>query len=276
MEDAIKLYNRVCDHCSEIITKSYSTSFSLGIRTLHWRLHKPIYSVYGFVRFADEIVDTFHDLDKEKFLKKFEDETYESISNSFSTNPVLHSFQNVVNKYNIDLKYIKAFIHSMRMDITKSKFTEKEYKEYIYGSAEVVGLMCLKIFCDDDIKFKKLEENACSLGSAFQKINFLRDIKSDFEERGRVYFPNIDFETLGEKEKHQIEKDIEKEFDHALIGIKNLPSVARPGVYLSYKYYRELLNKIKRLDHNKIKTERVRVSSFKKFLIFVSSYLNPV
>ena len=136
--------------------------------------------------------------------------------------------------------------------------------------------MCLKIFCDDDLKFKKLEENACSLGSAFQKINFLRDIKSDYEERGRVYFPNIDFKTLGKREKRQIEKDIEKEFDHALIGIKNLPSVARPGVYLSYKYYRELLNKIKKLDHNKIKTERIRVSSFKKFMIFVSSYLNPV
>ena len=275
MEDAKKLYNKVSYDCSELITKSYSTSFSLGIRTLHWSIHKPIYSIYGFVRFADEIVDTFHDVDKEKILNNFEKETFESISNSFSTNPILHSFQNIVNKYNIDHKHIKAFIHSMRMDINKKQFNNDEYKEYIYGSAEVVGLMCLKVFSNDEQKYKELEEYAISLGSAFQKINFLRDIKNDYQERGRVYFPGVNFESFTIDEKRNIENDIRKEFDHALKGIKRLPSIARSGVYLSYRYYRELLNKIKRLDNHTIKSKRVRVSTPKKILILLSSFLNP-
>ena len=275
MKDAKKLYNKVSYDCSELITKSYSTSFSLGIRTLHWSIHKPIYSIYGFVRFADEIVDTFHDVDKEKILNNFEKETFESISNSFSTNPILHSFQNIVNKYNIDHKHIKAFIHSMRMDINKKQFNNDEYKEYIYGSAEVVGLMCLKVFCNDEQKYKELEEYAISLGSAFQKINFLRDIKNDYQERGRVYFPGVNFESFTIDEKRNIENDIRKEFDHALKGIKRLPSIARSGVYLSYRYYRELLNKIKRLDNHTIKSKRVRVSTPKKILILLSSFLNP-
>ena len=275
MKHAIRLYNDVSSNCSELITKSYSTSFSLGINTLHQRIHKPIYAIYGFVRFADEIVDTFHDLDKEYVLNKFESDTYDAIKYSFSTNPILHAFQNVVNKYKIDIKHVKSFLNSMRMDISIKKFNETQYIEYIHGSAEVVGLMCLKVFCNDEKIYHDLEKYAISLGSAFQKINFLRDIKSDYKERGRVYFPKVDFNSFSTKEKTEIEKDIEQEFNHALIGIKKLPSTARSGVYLSYKYYRELLKTIKRLTPEKIKVERVRISNFKKFMILISSYLNP-
>ena len=276
MNREVKLYNEVSNYCSELITKKYSTSFSLGINTLHKSIHKYIYNIYGFVRFADEIVDTFHDLDKKKVLDEFEKDTFQSIKNKFSTNPVLHSFQMVVNKFNIEDKHIKAFLDSMRMDLTMKKFSVEEYKNYIYGSAEVVGLMCLKVFCDNEDKYIQLEPYAISLGSAFQKINFLRDIKSDNEERGRVYFPGVDYNTFSITEKIEIEEDIEKDFNHALIGIKKLPSVARSGVYLSYNYYRELLNKIKLLDAEKLKEERIRVSNFKKFIIFLSSYINPL
>ena len=274
MEDAVKLYKEVSFRCSELITKSYSTSFSLGINTLHKSIHKPIYAIYGFVRFADEIVDTFHNLDKEKVLDKFEGDTYDAIKNRFSTNPVLHSFQLVVNKYKIKKDHIEAFLKSMRMDLSMKVFNKKSYKEYIYGSAEVVGLMCLKVFCDEN-EYQKLEKYAISLGSAFQKVNFLRDIKSDFEERGRIYFPGVKFETFSEVDKKSIEKDIVKDFNNAIVGIKMLPSLAKTGVYLSYKYYLELLDKIKSKDFSTIKTERVRVSNTKKFMIFVGTYLNP-
>ena len=276
MDKAVKLYNDVSANCSELITKRYSTSFSLGINTLHKSIHEHIYNIYGFVRFADEIVDTFHDLDKEKILNQFEIDTFESIKNKFSTNPVLHSFQMVVNKFNIEKNHIRAFLKSMRMDLTMKSFSEQEYKDYIYGSADVVGLMCLKVFCDNEEKYKSLEPYAISLGSAFQKINFLRDIKSDYEERGRIYFPGVDYNSFSNVEKIEIEDDIEKDFNHALIGIKKLPSVARSGVYLSYNYYRELLNKIKLLDSERLKMERIRVSNFKKFIIFLSSYINPL
>ena len=275
MEDAVKLYKEVSFSCSELITKRYSTSFSLGINTLHKSIHKPIYAIYGFVRFADEIVDTFHDLDKEKVLDEFERDTYDAIKNQFSTKPELHSFQYVVNKHKIKKDHIVAFLKSMRMDLSMKVFSEKSYKEYIYGSAEVVGLMCLKVFCDER-EYKRLEKYAISLGSAFQKVNFLRDIKSDFEERGRVYFPGVKFDSFSEADKKSIEKDITIDFKNALIGIKMLPSVARSGVYLSYKYYLELLDKIKSKDSSTIKTERVRVSNVKKFMIFVGTYLNPV
>ena len=276
MDSAIKLYNEVSTNCSELVTKSYSTSFSLGIYTLNKRIHKDIYSIYSFVRFADEIVDTFHSLDKEKILNKFEEETFISIKDHFSTNPILHAFQLTVNKFMIDEKHIKAFLESMRMDLSMKVFNEQEYKKYIHGSAEVVGLMCLKVFCNNEKSYDELEPYAISLGSAFQKVNFLRDIRSDYDERGRIYFPSVKFESFTEEEKRKIEDDIEGEFNHALLGIKNLPAVAKKGVYLSYNYYRELLSKIKRLDHKKIKSERIRVSNFKKFIIFLSTYLNPI
>ena len=275
MRDAVKLYEEVSFNCSELITKKYSTSFSLGINTLEKKIHKPIYAIYGFVRFADEIVDTFHDLDKETILNQFEEDTYDAIKKKFSPNPVLHSFQSVVNKFDINKNHIQAFLNSMRMDLTMKVFTEKSYKDYIHGSAEVVGLMCLKVFCEDK-EYNKLESYAISLGSAFQKVNFLRDMRSDYDERGRVYFPGIKFSSFTDKEKKDIEKDIEKDFQNALIGIKMLPTVARNGVYLSYKYYLELLNKIKIKDASQIKEERVRVSNFKKFIIFLKTYLTSI
>ena len=240
------------------------------------KVFKHIYSIYGFVRFADEIVDTFHDLNKKEILDQFEKDTFYSIKNNFSSNPVLHSFQIVVNKFEIEHNHIQAFLKSMRMDLTMKKFNREEYKEYIYGSAEVVGLMCLKVFCNNKDQYNKLKPYAISLGSAFQKINFLRDIKSDFEERERVYFPNVKYETLNNSQKIEIEEDIEKDFNHALIGIKQLPTIARSGVYLSYNYYRELLNKIKLLDTDRLKQERIRVSNFKKFIILLSTYINPI
>tara|TARA_Y100000992_G_scaffold299272_1_gene265786 strand:+ start:122 stop:952 length:831 start_codon:yes stop_codon:yes gene_type:complete len=276
MSREVELYNDVSIFCSELITKKYSTSFSLGINTLHKSIHKHIYSIYGFVRFADEIVDTFHDLNKKEILDQFEKDTFYSIKNNFSSNPVLHSFQIVVNKFEIEHNHIQAFLKSMRMDLTMKKFNREEYKEYIYGSAEVVGLMCLKVFCNNKDQYNKLKPYAISLGSAFQKINFLRDIKSDFEERERVYFPNVKYETLNNSQKIEIEEDIEKDFNHALIGIKQLPTIARSGVYLSYNYYRELLNKIKLLDTDLLKQERIRVSNFKKFIILLSTYINPI
>ncbi|MFL2991657.1 MAG: phytoene/squalene synthase family protein [Cytophagales bacterium] len=275
MRDAVKLYEEVSFNCSELITKKYSTSFSLGINTLEKKIHKPIYAIYGFVRFADEIVDTFHDLDKETILNQFEEDTYDAIEKKFSPNPVLHSFQSVVNKFDINKNHIQAFLNSMRMDLNMKVYTEKSYKDYIHGSAEVVGLMCLKVFCEDK-EYNKLESYAISLGSAFQKVNFLRDMRSDYDERGRVYFPGIKFSGFTEKEKKDIEKDIEKDFQNALIGIKMLPTVARNGVYLSYKYYLELLNKIKIKDASQIKEERVRVSNFKKFIIFLKTYLTSI
>lgn len=275
MRDAVKLYEEVSFNCSELITKKYSTSFSLGINTLEKKIHKPIYAIYGFVRFADEIVDTFHDLDKETILNQFEEDTYDAIEKKFSPNPVLHSFQSVVNKFDINKNHIQAFLNSMRMDLNMKVYTEKSYKDYIHGSAEVVGLMCLKVFCEDK-EYNKLESYAISLGSAFQKVNFLRDMRSDYDERGRVYFPGIKFSDFTEKEKKDIEKDIEKDFQNALIGIKMLPTVARNGVYLSYKYYLELLNKIKIKDASQIKEERVRVSNFKKFIIFLKTYLTSI
>ena len=276
MSREVELYNDVSIFCSELITKKYSTSFSLGINTLHKSIHKHIYSIYGFVRFADEIVDTFHDLNKKEILDQFEKDTFYSIKNNFSSNPVLHSFQIVVNKFEIEHNHIQAFLKSMRMDLTMKKFNREEYKEYIYGSAEVVGLMCLKVFCNNKDQYNKLKPYAISLGSAFQKINFLRDIKSDFEERERIYFPNVKYETLNNSQKIGIEEDIEKDFNHALVGIKQLPTVARSGVYLSYNYYRELLNKIKLLDTDRLKQERIRVSNFKKFIILLSTYINPI
>ena len=234
MRDAVKLYEEVSFNCSELITKKYSTSFSLGINTLEKKIHKPIYAIYGFVRFADEIVDTFHDLDKETILNQFEEDTYDAIEKKFSPNPVLHSFQSVVNKFDINKNHIQAFLNSMRMDLNMKVYTEKSYKDYIHGSAEVVGLMCLKVFCEDK-EYNKLESYAISLGSAFQKVNFLRDMRSDYDERGRVYFPGIKFSGFTEKEKKDISKSKEKDFLNALIGIKMLPIVARNGDYLSYK-----------------------------------------
>jgi 15-cis-phytoene synthase len=269
------LYDETCFECSKIITQKYSTSFSSGIRAFSKMLHYPIYSIYGFVRYADEIVDTFHDHDKGQLISDFKEKTFEAIRNKISLNPVLHSFQKVVNTYSIDHDLINAFLHSMEMDLDKTNYTESGYKEYIYGSAEVVGLMCLKVFCDDDLALHdRLKPTARSLGAAFQKINFLRDIQSDYDDRGRTYFPNVDFGNFTEEEKAVIEAEIKRDFDHALEGIKQLPLTCRKGVYVAYVYYTALFNKIKNTPANLVAQKRIRVSDHKKMLLMARAMLN--
>ena len=269
----LELYNTTTLQCSKLITEHYSTSFTLGIKTLHKKFHLPIYAIYGFVRYADEIVDTFHQHDKAALLARFKADTYEAIAQAISLNPVLHSFQMIVNQYHIEHQLIEAFLHSMEMDLHFSTYDDSRYKEYIYGSAEVVGLMCLRVFCEgDEAMYQRLKAPACSLGAAFQKINFLRDIKSDYAERGRTYFPEVDFLKFDEQSKKDIEADIQKDFDDAYKGIVQLPKGARLGVYLAYVYYITLFNKIKKLPASTIMQERIRVPDNKKLSLLVQSY----
>ncbi|NNE26235.1 MAG: phytoene/squalene synthase family protein [Saprospiraceae bacterium] len=261
----VELYDKVCGECSRLITKRYSTSFSLGIRLFANEFRAPIYSIYGFVRFADEIVDTFHDYDKKALLNDFREETFQAIKLGISLNPVLQSFQQVVNEYNIDLDLIEAFLYSMEMDLDKIQYDRQKYEEYIYGSAEVVGLMCLKIFCKgNEEKYLALKDDAMALGSAFQKINFLRDIKDDYYNKGRTYFPGVDIECFDDAKKKEIEEDIEIDFSQGLNGIRKLPQGARLGVYIAYIFYYNLFNKIKRMSFDKILSERVRIKNRRK------------
>ena len=267
------LYSQTAFDCSKLITNTYSTSFSLGIKTLNKKYHESIYAIYGFVRYADEIVDTFHDHDKAELLARFKKDTYVAIEEGISLNPVLHSFQIVVNKFNIDHDLIEAFLLSMEMDLSKTDYEDPDYEKYIYGSAEVVGLMCLKVFCEgDEDHYQSLLNPARHLGSAFQKVNFLRDIKSDYDDRGRVYFPGVDFNNFTQEDKKNIELDIRDEFRSSLDGIKRLPKGARAGVYLAYIYYTVLFKKIKNSSPDKVKTERIRVPNFVKFLLLVRCY----
>ncbi|RIJ42580.1 phytoene/squalene synthase family protein [Pontibacter oryzae] len=268
------LFKDTCMQCSKVITQAYSTSFTLGIKTLDKKFHLPIYAIYGFVRFADEIVDTFHAHDKRKLLAEFKKQTYEAIDQKLSLNPVLHAFQCVVNEFSIDKAYIEAFLKSMEMDLDDHVYDRALYEEYIYGSAEVVGLMCLKVFCQGDHEmFDRLKKPACSLGAAFQKVNFLRDMKSDFKERGRVYFPKVEYRNFSNHCKAEIEDDIRKDFDDAYAGIMALPRSARMGVYLAYVYYLKLFRKIQGLPATHILKERVRVPDNTKFALLLSSYL---
>ncbi len=270
----IKLYSDTCMECSRLITNRYSTSFSLGIKVFAKRFRAPIYAIYGFVRFADEIVDTFHDKDKATLLKRFREDTYRAIEEQISMNPVLHAFQEVVNKYHIEHELIDAFLDSMEMDLFFDRYEDSLYKKYIYGSAEVVGLMCLRVFCHDKPgQYEELKDSACALGSAFQKINFLRDMKSDFDERGRVYFPEVDFRDFNDDIKQQIELDIKKDFDHAYQGIIRLPQGSRFGVYLAYKYYLNLFYKIQVAPAQRVVNERIRVNDRRKMYILFKSAL---
>ena len=269
------IFDKVSRDCSKSVTNSYSTSFSLATKMLSKSIRQDIYNIYGFVRFADEIVDTLHDYNKKELLNRFIDELNYSLKNKISTNPILNSFQSTVNKYKIDYKLIDSFLKSMKMDLKKVKYnTEKEYKEYIYGSADVVGLMCLKVFLSGNEKsFKKLKPNAMALGSAFQKVNFLRDFNADFHGLNRIYFPNLDFKNFNEKSKKIIMDDIENDFKKALNGIYELPNNSKFGVYAAYKYYKRLLNKLKRTSHLKIKNERVRVPNYQKVDVLARSYV---
>jgi phytoene/squalene synthetase len=268
------LFDEVSLKCSEITTKYYSTSFSLGIRLLDKEIHSPIYSIYGFVRLADEIVDSFHEFDKAKLLNEFTESTKQAIENKISLNPILNSFQEVVNKYNIEWEHIQDFLSSMESDLNQKKHDEDSYKQYIKGSAEAVGLMCLRVFCNNNNKlYNELEKYAIYLGSVFQKVNFIRDISADYNELKRVYFPQLNINEFNEEEKNKIEVDIEKEFKLALIGIKQLPKSAKKGVFLAYSYYYSLFKKIKRTPVDKIMTKRIRIPNFTKFLILIKVQL---
>lgn len=245
----MQLFHDVSELCSRMTTERYSTSFSSSIRLLHQDLRQPIHNIYGFVRFADEIVDTFHGHDKEELLRRFKQETYDAIERGISLNPILHSFQLTVNAYKIDHALIEAFFKSMEMDLDKKQYNQQSYNEYIYGSAEVVGLMCLYVFLEGDTKaYEQLKPHAQSLGAAFQKVNFLRDVKADYNSLNRTYFPGLDFSNFTTRQKAEIEADIQKDFDHAYEGILQLPMKARFGVYVAFKYYLSLFKKIKKMQ----------------------------
>lgn len=268
-----ELFNEVSVRSSKITTQAYSTSFSLGIHCLSKRLHDPIYSIYGFVRFADEIVDTFHEHDKVTLMAEFRRDTFLAIERGVSLNPILNSFQKVVNEFQIDHDLIDCFLRSMEMDLEQNKHNQMSYEEYILGSAEVVGLMCLYVFTEGkkDL-YEKLKPSAMRLGSAFQKVNFLRDLNNDYFQLGRVYFPSLRMDEFNEEAKIEIEKDIEKDFQEALIGIKQLPASSLFGVYVAYVYYKSLFNKIKSIPSKQILTERVRIPNYQKAGLLVSSY----
>lgn len=268
----MKLYNETCRSCSELITKAYSTSFSMGIRMFAPRFRQPIAAVYGFVRFADEIVDSFHGYDKASLLRQFKEDTYRALDEGVSLNPVLHAFQEAVHKYSIDRAHVAAFFWSMEMDLYHNKFHGQLYKEYIYGSAEVIGLMCLRVFCEaDDALYQRLKPSARALGSAFQKVNFLRDIQADFEERGRIYFPGMDFVSFDDAQKAEVEADIAADFERAKEGIRDLPRGVRLGVYVAYMYYLRLFRRLCEANAHIVKARRIRVPDSQKVLLLCST-----
>lgn len=270
----MQLFQEVSQSCSRLTTERYSTSFSSAIRLLHKDLRLPIYQIYGFVRFADEIVDTFHDYDKENLLKEFKQETFLAIERKISMNPILHSFQEVVNRYQIDHHLIEAFFNSMEADLFKQHYDESGYQNYIYGSAEVVGLMCLCVFCNgDQDQYHALKPYAQALGAAFQKVNFLRDVKADSEELHRVYFPGVDFNRFTLESKKAIEDDIAADFRKAYEGILKLPVKSRFGVYVAYKYYLSLFRKIQQAQPDVLLEVRIRIPNFSKAMIVLRAGL---
>jgi phytoene synthase len=269
-----EIFDELSADCSKITTQKYSTSFSFGIYFLNKKLRQPIYSIYGFVRLADEIVDSFHNFDKKYLLEKLKKDTYEAIDMGISLNPVLNSFQNVFNQYQIDRELVSLFLKSMEMDLDKTSYNTELYNEYILGSAEVVGLMCLKVFTNgNETDYERLKPYAMKLGSAFQKVNFLRDIKADYQLLKRSYFPNVNLAAFCDQQKRTIECEIEDEFEEALIGIKMLPQSSRNGVYLAYLYYKKLFSKIKGLTADRIMTERIRISNHRKIGLMFDSVI---
>jgi len=270
-----EVFDLVSFDCSKLVTRRYSTSFSMGTSLLGKKIKRHIYNIYGFVRFADEIVDSFHKFNKKDLLDKFENDLFYAIENKISLNPILNSFQFTVNENNIEIELINSFMKSMRLDLNKSLYkTESEYKKYVYGSADVVGLMCLKVFVKGDLKkYNRLKANAMALGSAFQKVNFLRDLKTDSEVLKRNYFPNVNVSNFDEKTKQKIILEIESDFKNALEGINKLPDDSRLGVYTAYKYYNKLLLKLKRTPSLNIKKIRIRIPNYQKIGVLAKSYL---
>lgn len=270
----MELFDRLSVRCSRMTTNLYSTSFSLGIRCLHSRIRNPIHAIYGFVRFADEIVDTFHHFNKEDLLTRFKSETFRAIEEKISLNPILHNFQRTVNQYQIEKVLIESFLRSMENDLHKTRYNETEINEYIFGSAEVVGLMCLRVFSEgNDEIFDKLWSQARHLGSAFQKINFLRDIHADYNTLGRIYFPDVNMSEWNTNRKREIEKSIEADFYEALQGIKQLPRTSRLGVYVAYMYYLALFKKIKNTPAELVFERRIRITNSVKASLLAYSYL---
>lgn len=268
----MNLFHEVSQECSRITTERYSTSFSSAIRLLHKDLRTPVFNVYAFVRFADEIVDTFHQHNKPLLLEEFKKETYAALERGISLNPILHSFQLTVNQYAIDRSLIDAFLYSMELDLDKRSYDRTGFEEYIYGSAEVVGLMCLYIFCEGNQKqYETLKPYARSLGAAFQKVNFLRDLKADYEGLERVYFPECNFGNFTGRDKASIEAGIQKDFEHAYQGILRLPVKARFGVYVAYQYYLSLFRKIKKVEPQQIMEHRIRIPDYGKILILAKA-----
>ena len=270
------IFDAVSHNCSKIVTNSYSTSFSLATKMLAPSIRQDIYNIYGFVRFADEIVDTFHDYDKEILFNDFEADLYKALDQRISLNPILNSYQETVHKYGIHKELYQAFMESMRLDIYKSDYlTTEEFRQYIYGSADVVGLMCLKVFVNgDQERYNELKESAMSLGSAFQKVNFLRDLKADYEDLSRSYFPHVDLAKLDEINKTKIIDEIEEDFRKGLHGISNLPVEAKFGVYTAYIYYKKLLQKLKAVPSIEIKNKRIRVPNYQKAGLLAKSYVS--
>jgi phytoene synthase len=270
----MNLYDEACLECSKVVTLKYSTSFSKGIHAFSKPYRYPIYAIYGFVRCADEIVDTFHDKNKLQLLASFRQQTFSAIEQGISTNPILHAFQLVANRYHIDNELIGIFLSSMETDLNQNMHDQSSYNDYIFGSAEVVGLMCLKVFCHgDEPLYQQLQGHARSLGAAFQKVNFLRDMRADLDERGRIYFPGINFENFSEADKRQIEQDVKADFEDALTGIKQLPKDARLGVYIAYKYYLQLFRKISGTPAQMLLQKRVRVSDARKLSLYCGAFI---
>lgn len=269
-----QLFDTVSYECSKLTTKAYSSSFSMGILCLEKRLRTPIYSIYGFVRFADEIVDSFHDYNKPELLTEFIDETWKAIDRRISLNPVLNSFQHVVHQYNIEPELIVQFLKSMETDLEQKVHSAESYQQYILGSAEVVGLMCLRVFTENNnTLYMQLKDSAMRLGAAFQKVNFLRDIRADYAVLGRTYFPKVNFNSFSKHEKEAIQNDIEADFDAALAGIKKLPFGSRRGVYLAYLYYKKLFLQIKKTPPERIMSMRIRIPDYRKLGIMFQSVL---
>lgn len=267
------LFDKVSARSSKMVTTTYSTSFSLGILLLNKSMKKHIYSIYGYVRFADEIVDSFHGQDKEWLLNNFKEQTYDALERGISLNPIINSFQETVREYNINIDLIESFLYSMKMDLNKQEYDSEKYEEYIYGSAEVVGLMCLKVFTSGNEKmYEELKFSAQKLGSAFQKINFLRDLNADYNHLGRIYFPGVDMTEFNDHIKQEIERDIEIDFKEGFKGILALPKEARFGTYLAYVYYFNLFKKIKGTSAKKVMEERIRIPNRNKYGLLLSSY----
>lgn len=267
--DMNNLFNKTCFYSSKKTTQLYSTSFSSGILFFHRSIRQDIYNIYGFVRFADEIVDTYMGVDSAEILNEFKQETFKAIERGVSFNPIIHSFQLTVTKHEIDLELIHSFLKSMEMDLSKKEFNKEQFDQYVYGSAEVIGLMCLSVFTKDKSEYLNLKNCAVALGSAFQKINFIRDMGSDFYDRGRIYFPKVEFSNFSNREKKEIEHQISQELELARQGILKLPRNSRKGVFLAFSYYMSLFSKIISTESSELQSKRIRISNWQKFLIMI-------